>query len=124
MGAPVCLINAPLPSAEPQTPTLPAIPVATNLASAIQAVNILSQIVQAMTNQSAAQSAGFSGGFTGPKKKPAKNNSNFQELTAKRTTTTTKIYDPKDNTVYVEVKQITGLTFVNKVTGQEITWAQ
>ena len=50
-SAPICYINPPPPSAEPVAATIPAIPVATDLQSVIQAVNTITQILRDMTNQ-------------------------------------------------------------------------
>lgn len=124
-NAPVCNINPPSPSAEPTVPSIPAIPVATDLQSAIRAINTMRGIIQTMTNQIANNNSGArttsfkSSGST-------KKNSDFAELTAKRTTATKKIYQNNDPStgVFVEVKQITGLTFLNPVTGQRISWKQ
>lgn len=113
--APICYINPPPPSAEPVKPTIPAIPVATDLASAIKAINTLTQIVQQITNQ-----VGSSSGGGGASVKTA----NFSEDKSKRTTIITRVFNPTDKTQFVDVKQITGLTFHNPVTKQTITWKQ
>jgi hypothetical protein len=121
--APICFTNPPPPTAEPVQPTIPAIPVATNLASAIQAINTIAQIIRSLTNQVPA----------GPNEiiydlvsKPSskKKQANFQEIVTKRTYATTRVTNPQDPKQYVDVKQITGLTFIDKLTGQEITWTQ
>ena len=116
--APVCNINPPAPTAEPQVSSLPAIPVATDLASALRAINTISQIIQAMTNQNSDNSF--------PQKPiiSTKKDANFHEVVARRIIKKMKITDPNDSSVFVEVKQITGLTFLNKVTGQAINWKQ
>ena len=113
--APICYINPPPPSAEPVTPAIPAIPVATDLASAIQAINTLTRIVQQITNQNSSSGGGGS---------VSVKSANFSEDKAKRTTTVTRVFNQNDKTQYVDVKQITGLTFLNPVTKQTITWKQ
>ena len=37
---------------------------------------------------------------------------------------TQRIYNPQDHTQYVDVQQITGLTFQDSLTGQRINWTQ
>lgn len=55
-------------------------------------------------------------------------NNNFHQLVAgnfteiNRQTTLTRIYDPADHNVFVDVRQITGIQFGNSLTGQTITW--
>lgn len=45
---------------------------------------------------------------------------NFTEI--HRASTITRIFDPQDSSVYVDVRQITGVQFANPLTGQTITW--
>ena len=49
---------------------------------------------------------------------------NFVENRAMRQTTITRIYDPSNPANYVDVRQITGLQFVNAATGQLLGWRQ
>lgn len=53
-------------------------------------------------------------------------NADFTEDLNKRVTTTFNVYDPNDPTgeTYVTVSQITGLSFINKITGQTLNWTQ
>jgi hypothetical protein len=98
-------------------PTIPAIPVATDMASAIQAINTMRQIIQAMTNQTGGGGGGGPGTVSTVQ-------ANFQENKSKRVVQTVRVYNPNDKTQFVDVKQITGLTFENRLTKQTITWAQ
>ena len=131
MGAPVCNINPknPIP---PQSlaPTLPSIPIATDLPSLIAAVNALRQWVIQYTNQGQGGSGGRNnqnkGGGISPGSGGSNGNlSNFTEVPNSRQTTTTRIYDPNDptNQTYVDVKQITAFNFANKA-GQTVKWKQ
>jgi hypothetical protein len=127
MGAPVCKIN-PAPPVFPSKPlVLPAIPVATDLASLIAAVNALRQAFIAMNGQVNPNNTPGSpgGGFTAnwPANKQGKANS-FTEVRPQRVTTTNRIYDPNNKQNYVDVQQITGLTFVDPTTQQTWTWSQ
>lgn len=47
---------------------------------------------------------------------------NFTEIN--RQVTLTRIYDPSDHNVWVDVRQITGVQFGNRLTGQTITWSR
>lgn len=118
-GAPICYINPPPPTAEPVAPTIPAIPVATDLASALSAINLMRQIIQTGGGQIPG-GAGAGGGTIARKK----NDANFKELKVKRVYATTRVFNPQNSNQYVDVKQITGLTFQDPITKQEIVWTQ
>ena len=47
---------------------------------------------------------------------------NYVENRGDRTTEIVRIYNPDDSSQYVDVKQITGLNFVNPYTGQTLTF--
>lgn len=47
---------------------------------------------------------------------------NFAENRALRQSTVTRIYDPSDHASFVDVRQITSVTWVNNQTGQTVTW--
>lgn len=49
---------------------------------------------------------------------------NFREDLTQRVTTITRIFDPNDSSIYVDVRQITAMEFVNAITGQTINWQQ
>jgi len=128
MGAPVCNIN---PRSQPpasRAPSLPSIPLASDLPSLIAAVNALRQLTIQYFNQVGPPGGGnttFITNPTNPNNQPGISPSSFAEVTAARVTTITRIYDPNDPTqeTYIDVKQITGLQFANK-TGQVINWSQ
>ena len=142
MGAPVCNISPKNPAPISLAPALPSIPVATDLASLIAAVNALRQLTIQYFNQVPGNSnTGFNGtpgqpgkpGTPGGPGKPGTPGGgggfsaigNFAEDVPARTVVTTRIYDPNDptNETYVDVEQITGLKFANR-TGQTILWSQ
>ena len=120
MTAPICYINPPPPTAEPVAPTLPAIPAATDLQSVIQAVNTITQILRSMNNQQDGGPQRFTDATVNSKKK----RSDFHEVVKKRIVKKVRVFNPQNKSQFVDVKQITGLTFANKLTGQEITWEQ
>ena len=130
MGAPVCNISPKNPPPQSLAPTLPSIPIATDVPSLIAAVNALRQWIIQYTNQGQGGSGGPNnqnqGGGTNPGGGGGGGNlSNFTEVPNSRQTTTTRIYDPNDptNQTYVDVKQITALDFANKA-GQTVKWKQ
>lgn len=114
MGAPVCNINAPAPSAEPNSPRLPTIPVATDLASAIAAINALRQIVQALTNQIPVNTLGRQGAV--------KTQPSLKEQVSKRTTEMVRVFNPQDKSQFVDVEQINHLQFQDASSGQTLVW--
>jgi hypothetical protein len=120
-SAPICYINPPAPSAEPVAPTIPAIPVATDLQSVIQAVNTIAQILRSMNNQ---QDLGPPQRLTDATVNSKKHRSDFHEVVTKRVVKKVRVFNPQNKSQFVDVKQITGLTFANKLTGQQINWTQ
>lgn len=133
MGAPICNINPKNPPPQSKAPALPAIPIATDLVTALAAINALRQLLIQYFDQ-----LPLPGNTTfvlnpnpntptkpGSPGYPAVPGGNFTEVTSARVTTNTRIYDPNDPTqqTYVDVAQITGLKFANK-TGQVISWSQ
>ena len=115
MGAPVCNISPKNPPPQSLAPALPSIPVATDLASLIAAVNALRQLTIQYFNQVPPSTNTTNGPIL----------TDFTEIPAARVVTTTNIYDPNDPTgeTFVTVAQITGLTFANNA-GQTIVWSQ
>lgn len=115
--APICHI----PPANPVVPqpgvvTLPAIPVATNLTSALMAINGIRQTLQIITQQ-IQRDNGFN-------RKPDPNGKKSQWVEKNRTTSTVKIYQNNDPSTgnFVEVEQIDTLTMADKNTGQTWDW--
>jgi hypothetical protein len=49
---------------------------------------------------------------------------NYFENKALRQTIVTRVFDPSDPNIWVDVRQITALHFVNPLTGQTIVWKQ
>jgi len=103
--APFCNVKGVTIPGTPQLPSLQPIPKATDLPSALRAI-------QAMTNNFNTLYNTFV--KTG----------NFVELRQFRTTEIVRIYNPQDASQFVDVQQITGLTFQDPVTGRLLTWKQ
>lgn len=119
--APVC--NTAIPGAvnQPTPKTLPAIPTATDLASALTAIQAITKIVQTLLQGSG--SAG--GGITGFKTQSgSKASNNFTEVASRRVTKTVRIYNPSDQTQYVDVQQVSSVTMQDPMTGQTWTWTR
>lgn len=116
MSAPVCHVppeNAGIP--QPGVKNLASIPIATDLASALAAINAMRQNIQTLTNQ-----IDWSNGFrTIPNKKDNKT----QWIEQARVVDTVRVYQNNDPSTgnYVDVQQINKLVMVDKNTGQ--TWA-
>lgn len=47
---------------------------------------------------------------------------NFTENRALRQTTITRVYDPRDTSIFLTVRQVTGVVWSNSLTGQTISW--
>ena len=132
MGAPVCNLNPKSQVPASKAPTLPSIPLANDLASALAALNAIRQWILQFRSE-APTGAGNTTFILNPNQQGNPNNpnnypgavGNFSELPERRVTTTTRIYDPNDPTqeTYIDVKQITGLAFANR-SGQLIQWTQ
>lgn len=124
MGAPVCVIQPTEPIQVPKGQQLPPIPIATNLLSAIQAINAMRQLIIVMLGQISPNGQPTPGGGFSSNLPPDPKKANFKEVRAARQTTTMRIYDPTNRNNYVDVQQITGLTFIDPLTSQTINWQQ
>lgn len=118
--APVCRITPVKPYAPPNAAMATSIPIASDLASAIQAINALRQLLQVIMNQLPSNNTTPPGG--GFSSSPSKGNANFNEIS--RVTSQVKIVDPTNPANYVVVNQITALNFLDKVSGQTWQWKQ
>jgi len=130
---PVCNLNTNRNTVQPDPPITPQIPVATDLASALQAINKMAQTLQNMLGQGwgpnnfyfgGGGGGGFGGGGGGggqrPPPKPP-NPSDFVEVPGTRRMTTVRIYNPQDHTQYVDVEQVEHVQFANKLK-QKLTY--
>jgi hypothetical protein len=125
--------NAPGPVKLPdqQLSTFQPVPKATDLASALKAIQALSNNMTMLLQSGAFPlSPGwdqfyppFPGGG-GAGSKPPQKEGNFVELRPKRIVKKVKIYNPDDREQWVEVEQIVGLTFQDPKSGRTISWRQ
>lgn len=117
MAAPVCN-NAPVASVNQPTPkTLPTVPEAKDLQSALAAINAMRRILQTIVSQTPQHPGGISG-F-----KMAKTQG-FQEIKQRRVYKTVRVYNPQDHSQYVDVQQIVSMTMADPATGQIWYWQQ
>jgi len=119
-NAPVCRISPTPPPTTYKGPLTASIPVATDLASAIAAVNALRA---AMLAGSGANSQGNGGAGPGPNP-----GGGFSEKSQFQVTNQVikpvRIYDPNDPTkqTYVDVNQVVSLQMANPVTKETWSW--
>jgi hypothetical protein len=113
----------------PDVPPLPPLPPpATDLPSALQAINTLRQIIMQLTNQIPDNNTGGGGGGRRPDQgafaaSNSKKSGNFVEQRQLRVTKKVRVFNPQDHTQFVDVEQITSQTFRNGL-GQTLSWSQ
>jgi hypothetical protein len=96
---------------------LPTIPEATDLQSAINAINAIRRIMQTLIQPPHP----VSGGITGFKLQQGRG---FQEVRQRRVTRRVRIFNPQDKSQWVDVDQIVGMVMADPITGQTWTWQQ
>jgi hypothetical protein len=115
MVAPVCHDSRDQVITQPAPKKLPAIPVATDLASALAAIAALTTIVRSLTQPPVQNNYGGVGGGGEPSKP--------QRWTQdKRVTETVKITNPDDPSQFVEIQRIKSLTMKDGQTGETWVW--
>ena len=97
----VCNVQGVVRQPDQKISQVQGIPRATDLDSALKAI-------QAIVNNLSSQQTISPGNFT--------------EDTSRRTSQTVRVYNPTDHSQYVDVEQITGLTFVDQNTGRTLVW--
>ena len=120
-GAPVCSDSKDEVIKQPTPNNLLGIPVATDLPTAIAAVNAMRAVLQNIT--------GRTGGFPPKPFTPQyngftskKTTSRWSEVSGDRVKKVVKVYNPNDKTQFIEVEQINGVTMQDQVTGDKWTW--
>lgn len=106
---PVCNLNNKVNLQQPTAQSLPQIPVATDAASTTAATNVIRQIIMDMLGDLPIGNNISENG--GTPSTGSSNAGNFVEVPGTRQTSTKRIYNPDDNSQYVDITQITGLTF-------------
>lgn len=100
-NAPVCNVQGVVKEPDQKLNPFQPIPKATDLPSALRAI-------QAITNNFYTLSR----------------SGNFVEQRNLRTFETVRVFNPDDTNMWVDVLQITGITFIDPVTGRTLTWRQ
>lgn len=118
--APICHVTQDEEIDQHKGPLVTSIPAATDLATALAAIRALTQNVNALSGR-ISQGARGPAGVPGAPGKAAPHNTRWSE--SKRVKTTKTITDTTGQ-FSVIVEQITGLTMVDKVTGETWTWKQ
>lgn len=125
MTAPVCAIIPPDQPGEPTAKTVPTIPVARDLASALAAINAITAWINAQQQpKRTAQGTGGGGTTIPPKptpKQPQPQQGRWNEIT--RQTQKVKIVNPQDPTQFVEVEQLTKLVMQDSQTKETWIWS-
>ena len=121
--APVCHVSVDEVINQPTGTKLPSIPIATDLISALAAINAMRQVLMMLTGAlqgppglRGAQGQGGAAGAAAKKTKVGRWNE------ANRTTATERVYNPNDNSQYVDVQRINSLTMTDSVTGETWVW--
>lgn len=117
---PICHLPGDTPDPNTQPALLPPIPIATNLASALMAINAMRTIIHQITGQTQSRPSG-STGFKF-KNDDAKKNKQGRWQEANRVSETVKIKNPDDENQFVEVKRINELTMRDSQTGETWVW--
>ncbi len=140
MNAPVCLISNDQTIEQKRrkqldgsVPTLPTIPKATDLPSALRAIQQLTHIVNKLTG--AADNIGLGNfntrgsGQSGSKNTPGKAGEKPEEkgkksrwIECERRTEIVRVYNEDDDTQFVDIERINHLVMLDTVTGSRWTW--
>lgn len=132
-AAPVCHIPSSSEVADPTARQFPSIPQATDLQSALAAINAMRQILQQLmgmltpnnlqvnNNYYGMQQPGGGGRITTNTRKPSqKRDRGFIEV--HRVTSRVRVYNPNDHEQYVDVERINQLVLRDNITGALWVW--
>ncbi len=117
-NAPVCLANPPSVTVTPIQRLVPNVPVATDLNSALAAINALRQLVYMLLNSIPANGQPGPPGAAG--QSPQKTQSKFTQSNI--VYNTVRVTNPQDDTQYVDIQQVQSLTLINPVTKETWVW--
>ena len=118
----VCNLQPPPSTASPSSVPYPAIPIATDLASALQALNAIRQILNAQQGAIPQNNQSLQPGTPGSQQQQPKPQPTDYKLTNQQVERV-RIYNPNDSSQYVDVDQVVSLTWKNKAK-QSISWTQ
>jgi hypothetical protein len=129
--APVCLIQPVISTDQPPPTLFPAIPQPTDLQSAIQAINALTQIVRSLANIQPRQTvsgsgtgsrSGFKGSSPNPKSPNPQQPGRFEEQAPSRLVKDVTIHSSEDPSTTLTFKRIDRLVFKDSKTGELWGW--
>ena len=132
---PVCYVNPPQPAQQPLSKLIASIPVATDLPSAINALNAIRTILNVQNNSISPNNTVVWQGVTTTKNPPGQPNNKQPSNASNGTrqsgfaqsnvvTKLVKVTNPNDQTQFVMVRQIVGLTMTDPITNQQWQWSQ
>lgn len=113
MASPVCNVQGLVQAPQQKLASVQPVPPATDLPSALKAIQALTNNLNNAQNQANQP--------TPEPTEPTVSLGNFSEDKSFRTTSTVRIFNPSDNTQYVDVVQITQLVFKDP-DGRSIVW--
>lgn len=124
-NAPICHVPVPTPIDQPSGVQNPSIPIATDLQSAIAAINamrlILMRLANLMPRFDGAGGGGRGGGSKQPSKQdPKKKTGRWNEVN--RVTRVEKVTNPEDKEQFVEVERMQELVMQDSITGEQWIW--
>lgn len=119
---PICHIPpVELVTNQPTSPAIPSVPVAQpNLASLTAAVNTLRQVVLRISGQN--NNNNNNGGQTNNFTSTQGANKKGRWAEASRVVETVRVFNPNDDTQYVDVQRINKLVMKDGVTGEQWVW--
>ena len=123
-SAPVCEIQPVISTEQPTAPALPAIPVATDLASALGALNAIGMWIRQATPilTQLARQGGISGFKTKSSGKKAGQQGRWTPV--QQQYKTVRVTNPNDPSQYVDIQQIETLTMGDTITGEKWVWTR
>lgn len=125
-NAPICHVPVPTPIDQPGGVQNPSIPIATDLQSALAAINAMRMILMRLANlqprfDGSGQGRGGrigGGGGNNKNKKPGR----WNEVS--RVTKKEKVYNPDDKEQFVEVERMNRLVMQDSITGEQWIWSR
>jgi hypothetical protein len=121
--APVCFVSTNQQIGQPPGVQLPALPVATDLPSALSAIQAMTNMLNLLTGQTGQSGAQGNVGAAGAAGAGGKNQKGgrFQEVAGSRVTQDIQLTSD-DGSVTFTIKQINAITWQDTITGEQITW--
>lgn len=124
-NAPICHVPVPTPIDQPEGIQNPSIPIATDLQSALAAINAMRLILMRLANLQPRFDGRGGGGRGGGSKQPSKQDpkkkiGRWNEISRK--TSKVKVFNPQDKEQFVEVERINQLIMKDTITGEQWIW--